>query len=226
VSTQGQLAAEVWKDPDFVAAWAGGDAVGDMLGLPRRIAAAVVGLDRPDVGLIVDVGSGPGGFLSVFLDHFPQARGMWTDASEAMRERAEAALADYGDRVEYRLLDMTELDSGVLPGQIDVLLTSRAVHHLDRSGLERFYASAEGLLASGGWLVNLDHIGPGEVWDTRLRAARKTMLPPRPKGSGHHHDGALTSVSDHIQALDAAGFTDVEMPWRAFFSVLFMARKS
>jgi hypothetical protein len=52
------------------------------------------------------------------------------------------------------------------------------------------------------------------------------MIPPRPKGSGHHHDGALTSVSDHIQALDAAGFTDVEMPWRAFFSVLFMARKS
>jgi SAM-dependent methyltransferase len=225
VSAQGQVAAAVWKDPDFATAWAQDDHVADMLALPRRLAAAVITLDRPQAGLIVDIGSGPGGFLSVFLDAFPAARGIWTDASEPMREMAETALAGYGGRVDYQLLDMTEIGSGTLPGQVDVLVTSRAVHHLDPAGIEAFYTAAGQLLAPGGWLVNLDHTGPGEVWDKRLRAARKTIVPPRAKGSGHHHDGPLASVQDHLDALAAAGFSDLDTPWRAFFTVLFMARK-
>ena len=226
MSTQGQLSAEIWKDKQFATAWAEGDVVADLLALPRRIAAAVVALDRPDPQLIVDIGSGPGAFLSVFLDQFPAARGIWTDASAAMQEKAEAALAAYGDRVDYHLVDMTEIDAGVLPAGVDVVLTSRAVHHLDKTGLAAFYAAAAGLLAPGGWLVNLDHTGPGEVWDARLRAARKAIIPPRAKGGGHHHDGPLTSVADHHEALAAAGFTDYDTPWRGFFTVLFMARKA
>jgi hypothetical protein len=35
----------------------------------------------------------------------------------------------------------------------------------------------------------------------------------------------LTSVADHAAALAKAGFTDVDTPWKAFFTVLFMARK-
>jgi SAM-dependent methyltransferase len=226
VSGQGQLAAEIWKDEKFATAWAEGDVVADLLTLPRRIAAAVVSVDRTDPKLVVDVGSGPGAFLSVFLDHFPAARGIWTDASEAMRDKARSALAGYGDRIEFRIVDMTEIGAGDLPGGVDVLLTSRAVHHLDKAGLHAFYAAAAGLLAPGGWLVNLDHTGPGEVWDARLRAARKLIIPPRSKGGGHHHDGPLTSVADHQDALTAAGFTDFDTPWRGFFTVLFMARKS
>jgi SAM-dependent methyltransferase len=223
--TQGQAAAEIWKDKEFATAWAEGDVVADLLALPRRIAAAVVEGDRPATELIVDVGSGPGAFLSVFLERFPQARGIWTDASEAMYEKAQTALAHHADRIDYQVLDMTEIGSGVLPDTIDVLLTSRAVHHLDKAALHAFYAAAAGLLAPGGWLVNLDHTGPGPAWDARLRAARKTIIPPRPKGGGHHHDGPLTSVGDHYAALDAAGFTDYDTPWRGFFTVLFMARK-
>lgn len=226
MSNQGQLAAEIWKDEKFATAWAEGDVVADLLTLPRRIAAAVVAIDRPEPKLIVDVGSGPGAFLSTFLDHFPTARGIWTDTSDAMREKAETALADYGDRIEYRIVDMTEIDAAELPRDVDVLLTSRAVHHLDKAALHAFYAAAAGLLAPGGWLVNLDHTGPDEVWDARLRAARKTIIPPRSKGGGHHHDGPLTGVADHYDALTAAGFTDFDTPWRAFFTVLFMARKS
>lgn len=226
MSAQGQAASAVWKDPAFATAWADGDVVADMLALPRRLAAAVVALDRPQTSLIVDIGSGPGGFLSVFLEALPAARGIWTDASEPMREKAEVALAGYGGRVGYQLLDMTEIGSGTLPGGVDVLLTSRAAHHLDRAGLDAFYAAAGQLLAPGGWLINLDHTGPGEVWDRRLREARKTMIPPRAKGSGHHHDGPLTGVQDHLDALAGAGFSDIDTPWRAFFTVLFMARKS
>lgn len=224
-SAQGQASAEIWSDKAFATAWADGDTIADLLALPRRIAAAIVASDRPAPGLIVDIGSGPGAFLSVFLDHFPQARGIWTDASEAMHEKARTELAGYGDQVTYQVLDMTEIGSGALPGGVDVLITSRAVHHLDAAGLRAFYTAARDVLAPGGWLVNLDHTGLGEAWDARLRAARKTIVPPRPKAGGHHHDAPLTSIADHYKALEAAGFTDYDAPWRGFHTVLFMARK-
>lgn len=223
MSTQSRTAAEIWKDHAFATAWAEGDTITDLLALPRRVAAAVVAHDRPECELIVDVGSGPGAFLSVFLDRFPEARGIWTDASEAMYDKARTELAPYGDRITYQVLDMADI--GSLAGGIDALITSRAVHHLDAAGLRAFYTAAASVLAPGGWLVNLDHTGPGEVWDARLRAARDATIPKRPKAGGHHHDGPLTSISDHHTALDAAGFTDRDTPWRAFFTVLFMARK-
>lgn len=223
MSTQSRAASEIWKDREFATAWAEGDTITDLLALPRRIAAAVVAHDRPESGLIVDVGSGPGAFLSVFLDRFPRARGIWTDASEAMYDKARTELAPYGDRITYQVLDMADVES--LSGGIDALITSRAVHHLDAEGLRAFYTAAASVLAPGGWLVNLDHTGPGETWDARLRAARDATVPKRPKAGGHHHDGPLTSIDDHHAALGAAGFTDYDTPWRAFFTVLFMARK-
>ena len=58
------------------------------------MAAVIVAGDRPAPGLIVDVGSGPGDFLAVMLQQFPSARGIWTDASEAMLGLARDRLAD------------------------------------------------------------------------------------------------------------------------------------
>jgi hypothetical protein len=90
-------------------------------------------------------------------------------------------------------------------------------------------------LGPGGWLVNLDHIGPAsqagppaaagpdDVWDQRLRAARK-QFGVAPGGPKHHHDYPLASVQDHLDAFAAAGVTDVEVPWRAFCTCLFMGR--
>jgi hypothetical protein len=63
--------------------------------------------------------------------------------------------------------------------------------------------------------------GPDDVWDQRLRAARK-QFGVSPDGPKHHHSYPLTSVQDHLNAFAAAGITDVEVPWRAFYTCLFM----
>jgi hypothetical protein len=235
MTEQGQLAAAAWRDAEFARTWAEHDTVGDLLEFPRRLAAVVVAGDNPEPACIVDVGAGPGAVLSMFLEQFLSARGIWTDASEAMLGLARQRLAPFGGRVEYRIADMTDLEGAGLPAAVDVITTSRAAHHLDRAGLAAFYAAAAARLVPGGWLVNLDHIGsasqggpPGtagfdEVWDRRLRAARKTVG-AAPDGPKHHHNYPLTSVSDHLSAFAAAGITDVEIPWRAFFTCLFMGR--
>lgn len=227
MTEQGIAAAQPWREAEFAQEWVLADTVAGMLDFPRRIAAALVAQDRPKTAKLVDVGSGAGQFLSVFLDEFPQATGVWTDASEAMLDIARERLAPYGDRVEFRLVDMTDLRSANLPTDVDVLMTSRAAHHLDRDGLFAFYAEAAAHLAPGGWLVNLDHIGPrDEDWDKLLRLVRKRFQPPAKAARPHHHNYPLTGVRDHVDALNGAGLTDHELVWRALITCLFMARKT
>jgi SAM-dependent methyltransferase len=236
MTAQGEQAAAAWRDEDFARSWAAGDSFRDLLGFPRRMAAEIVGEDNPAPATIVDVGAGPGAVLEIFLQRFPQARGIWTDASSAMLDLAHEQLAPFGDRVEYHLADMTDLDGARLPSNVDVITTSRASHHLDRAGLAAFYATAAKYLKPGGWLVNLDHIGPAsqagppaaagadDVWDQRLRAVRKKFDVSDGPKLKHHHNYPLTSVQDHLDAFAAAGINDVEVPWRAFYTCLFMGR--
>jgi SAM-dependent methyltransferase len=224
MTEQGLQAARPWQEAEFANQWVQGDTFAEMLAFPRAVAAATVAADRPQTKKLVDVGSGTGEFLAVFLDEFPEATGVWTDASEAMLDIAKKRLAEYGDRVEYHLVNMTDLPGAGLPTDVDVVLTSRAAHHLDRSGLFDFYRDASQLLAPGGWLVNLDHIGPrDDNWDTLLRTARKRFRSPGQGAKPHHHNYPLTGVNDHFEAFDAAGLTDHEIPWRAMITCLFMA---
>ena len=225
MTEQGRAAATIWSDRDFARAWAEGDALRAMLDLPRRISAAVVATGRPEPSCVVDIGSGPGDYLAVFLEAFPSARGVWTDASQAMLEQARERLAEFGDRVTYRIADMTDLGAAV-PDGVDVITTSRASHHLDRAGLLDFYAAAAGHLAPGGWLVNLDHTGSRDAWEGRLRAARTLLRTGPSERAAHHHDQPLPTVADHLDGYAAAGITDVDIAWRAFVTCLFMGRRA
>ncbi|HET9075296.1 MAG TPA: class I SAM-dependent methyltransferase [Acidimicrobiales bacterium] len=225
MTNQGQMAAEAWRRAEYTNEWVELDDRIDLLELPRAIAAAVVHHDRPTTALVVDVASGPGTFLSVFLDEFPTARGVWQDASDSMQAHAVERLARFDERVTFKPGDMTDLAGCGIPSGVDAIVTSRAAHHLDRDGLHAFYAEAASLLAPGGWLVNLDHIGPADVWDKRLRAVRPRFAGNAGTEKPHHHNYPLTSVDDHLAGFRAAGITDVEITWRAFYTCLFMGRK-
>jgi SAM-dependent methyltransferase len=221
-----RTAAAVWSDPDFAKAWLDADPQGahDLLGLPRLIAARMVAEGTPQPQLVVDVAGGAGKFLGVMLDTFPAARGVWLDASRTMLDRARIDLARFGPRVSFIVGDMTELRAAGVPGGADVITTSRASHHLDRAELHGFYKEAAGLLAPGGWLVNLDHIGPADVWDKRYRSVRKQFGAYRPSAPGHHHNYPLPSADDHLDGYGAAGVTDLDIAWKAFYTCLFMGR--
>ena len=216
-----------WQDDDFARSWARRDSLRDMLDFPRRIAAAVVAADNPGLDLVVDIGSGPGDFLVVFLEEFPAVRGVWTDVSMAMLDLAGTRLAEFGGRVEFQAVDMTDL--AAIPDGVALITTSRATHHLDRAGLLDFYAQATAHLAPGGWLVNLDHVGTGDPWNARLRSVRKRFRAPADATDGqpsHHHNNPLPTAQDHLDGYAAAGITDVQVVWRAFYTSLFMGRRA
>jgi SAM-dependent methyltransferase len=212
-----------WQDRAFADEWVARDVLKDLLDLPRRIASVVVGHDRRP-RRIADIGSGPGDFLARFLDDFPTAQGIWTDASDAMRDTAQDRLARFGDRVDYRIVYMEDLSP--VPDGLDVLLTSRATHHLTRDALYAFYAAAAAKLDPGGWVINLDHVDVEDKWEDRLKSARRTLIPPspRPGEHPHRHDHPRPTAADHLDALRHAGLGDVAMPWCSFVTCLFMAR--
>lgn len=211
-----------WLDPAFVERWTAADTLAEFLGAPRQISAIIVAQDRPQTRLVLDIGSGPGDYLATMLEAFPRANGVWSDVSQAMVDTAQNSLARLADRVSFQVADMVDLSP--LPSCVDVIVTSRATHHLDPAALARFYADAGRHLAPGGWLVNLDHVGLPEAWDARLRGARRILIPPSSTPS-HHHTIALPSARDHLTGLAEAGFDDVDTPWRGLFTCLFMARR-
>src|SRR4026209_2988114 len=109
-------------------------------GPPRRLSAALVRESGIDVQRVVDVGSGPGTYLRILLEEFPDADGTWIDASDAMLARAEESLADLAPRVTFAVGAIR--DASALPLDGDVIVSSRAIHHFLPETIERFYRAA------------------------------------------------------------------------------------
>lgn len=214
-----------WRDPQFAQQWVGQDVLQDLLDLPRAMATAIVAADQPGSRLVIDIGSGPGTFLERFLSALPAARGLWSDVSSTMASLAREQLAPYAPRVDFQIVDMADLSG--LPFGADVIISSRASHHLTVEGLREFYAGIRERLLPGGWVVNLDHTySVSAKWEERVREARTALIPPAPGRPGHHHTSTPPTAADHLAALRAAGFTDLDMPWRAFPTCLFTARRN
>lgn len=212
-----------WDDPERVDRWVARDARRPVLRTARELAVALVGLDTQPTA-VLELAGGAGTFLAEFLDAFPAALGVWSDGSRQMERHARTTLSRFGDRVDYRVADMRE--PGLDRGSADVVICARATHGLDPAELHPFYREVAAILRPGGWLVNLDHVVVDEPWGARYDAVTprfydqsKTAGPARAKNRGSHTVGA------HLEALAAAEFREVDVPWRLLATVLLLARR-
>jgi trans-aconitate 2-methyltransferase len=101
-----------------------------------------------DPRLVADLGCGPGNLTRLLAERWPQAQVEAVDSSYEMVQRAEAELADLGERVVATLADVRGWEPS---GPVDVLVSNATLQwvpgHLEL--LERFV----GWLAPGGWLA-------------------------------------------------------------------------
>jgi SAM-dependent methyltransferase len=226
MTSHGQQIAESWKDPAFATSWHEKDPQDELLALPRALAPTLVADEGQPVRTVLDIASGPGTFLARFLDKVPEARGICTDASPAMLDLGRAGLERFGDRVSFQIADMTDVLSAGLPTGVDVVLSSRATHHLDPAGLARFYADVATLLGPDGWIFNLDHASMPEPWLRRMKTARKHFIASGGEDSKKHfHVGEPPTADDHLRGLAAAGLS-AQTAWQAFRTFLFAARRT
>lgn len=214
-----------WESAEYVGQWLGEDVIADMLNLPRAISVALVEDAALDVSHVVDLGSGHGPYLELFLDAFPHARGTWVDVSEPMRDEARERLAHFGDRVTYVLTDVEQLSS-VEIAAASVVVSSRALHHLSHDALAELYRVVGALVEPGGFVFNLDHVGaPGNLEQAyrrirgRFTGERKKTLKP------HRHDYPLARADEHAAWMEAGGFEHADVPWRTLYTALVAARR-
>jgi SAM-dependent methyltransferase len=182
---------------------------------------------RGGISRVLDAASGPGGFLATVLDAFPEATGVWFDMSETMEGEARRNLERFGDRVTYRIGDLTELAAAGEAGTFDLITSSRATHHLAVPDLSRFYQQCAVLLAPGGLIANVDSMSEQSPWRQRLRDVRRRYreAAETPEQPTHPQINVAPTMPEHFASLKAAGFTDIELLWRMFVTGLVMASK-
>jgi SAM-dependent methyltransferase len=182
-----------------------------------------------DVAGFTELGCGSGFHTEVLLDHYPTARGLLIDSSDAMLGLARARLAGRDGRMTYCLGSLDEVtftSEGVAP---DVVFSGLTLSFLPDAVRERTIRRVHGALADGGVFVLFDQYRPAEprhadaveylaCRDMQRRLARHFGLPPaapaleigrlRAAERQARLDAGLTetSVEEHLRLLGDAGF--------------------
>jgi SAM-dependent methyltransferase len=169
---------------------------------------------------LLDIGSGQGIVAAAFLDAYPACTAFGLDVSEAMIEEGNERMAPYGDRFSYVLGDF---GGGNLPesvtklGPFDVVVSSKAIHHLAPEEIERLYGLVYANLSDGGCFLNFDAAAPPDQFLKNLfRSFKRSSGDKRRKdneirtleeGETHSQD---TTLLDHLRFLTNAGFASVD----------------
>ncbi|HEV2109382.1 MAG TPA: class I SAM-dependent methyltransferase [Thermomicrobiales bacterium] len=120
----------------------------------------------------VELGVGAGWLTEAVLRRFPNASMLGLDGSPAMLDAASERLAPFGARFtpgRFALEDSTWIDR--LPSDLQCILSSLTLHHLDDAGKRSLYARLRRRLAPGGALLIADIVAPASEQARRAMAA-------------------------------------------------------
>jgi SAM-dependent methyltransferase len=125
----------------------------DNPGLSRvveAVVAAALAHAGPDLGTVVDLGSGSGQLILRLAGHADRA--VAVDVSPAMLEALAERAADAGvGGIEPRCEAIEHLD--VPPGSVDLVVSNYALHHLTDRDKAALLARVYRWLRPGGWLI-------------------------------------------------------------------------
>jgi len=181
---------------------------------------------------IVDLGCGAGIVGDAMLNEWPNASLIAVDFSPPMLDRARERFADRpnvtvveGDLAERGLM------SRLIAEPVDVVISSFAIHHLQRPDQQALYAEVCDVLAPGGVFVNIEHVASAsprieEMFWTwfydRMAASRNaagesvTADQLRRDGESRQEVNILTDVHRQTEWLREIGYVDVDVVFKAW----------
>ena len=169
-----------------------------------RIALEILPFPRGSSLRAIDLGVGTGYFTQRFLEWFPNSRVLAIDGARAMIDLARARLGVLASNVTFRLGDFQQRDQlGLGTWNADVVFSSYALHHLDRSQKRELIRWAVGLLRPGGWFLNADLVVADSVEaERRIQQIRVESIVARAQGAdARFRDAAATR--DFLDRMEA-----------------------
>jgi tRNA (cmo5U34)-methyltransferase len=188
---------------------------------------------------ILDVGAGYGPVSKFILDRYPHATCIAQDGSEPMLNRARTIMMNYGQRFiahQSDLFDPNWLPKSFAP--FDAAVSSSCLHNLrDFTRVGEIYRDIGEHLNPGGVFLNLDLINAptaelqeryaavtsarrqrdGAVREDVAAMVRHTERHPTELPAGTY----FASLDQHLAALKAAGFREVDCFWKDLRRALF-----
>lgn len=158
----------------------------ERFGVILDVVADVTGTDRPTV---LDLCCGPGSLAVRLLARFPAATVVGLDNDPVLLLLGRRANGTVDGRLTWVEADLRQpawTESVGDLGPFDAVVSTTALHWLDRPALGTAYAGAAALLAPGGVLVNGDHLYEPER--PRLSALQMALRGDADDGRADGHD--------------------------------------
>jgi tRNA (cmo5U34)-methyltransferase len=204
----------LWPDNDGVPAgeWSSADHVGRYLEradeFPRRAEGESVLVEHvpPDLGRVLDLGTGDGRLLALLLHERPHLCGVGLDVSRVM---LGAARARFDGEEQIELIEHDMINPLPRLERFDAVVSSMAIHHLEHDRKRELYAEVFEVLEPGGVFANFEHVAsPTPRLHLAFFAAIGEPL--------EHEDPSdrLLDVATQLAYLQKAGFTDVDCYWK------------
>ncbi|HEY0407809.1 MAG TPA: methyltransferase domain-containing protein [Pyrinomonadaceae bacterium] len=194
---------------------------------------------------ILELCCGEGLLAGALLERFPDCVVHGFDGSTEMLQQAQRRLAQYGDRFVPEQFDLRASEWREPGWTPQAIVSSLAIHHLDAPEKQRLYKDACHLLCAGGALLIADLIQPvssagvalaARMWDEAVRSRSQEL-----DGSQAAFDyfrrehwnyyefpdsyDKPSPLFHHLQWLEQAGFTDVDVYWLKAGHAIYGGRK-
>lgn len=188
----------------------------------------------PDGGDVLDLCCGEGFLSRAILSRIAGIRVLAYDGSQSMLA-ATRALCDDDPRLETRRIDLAGTDWRRFARPLRAAVSSLAVHHLDDAGKQALFSDLHAALAPGGVFVLADVIRPttpvgheiaARLWEEEVERRSLRLFGDRSgleafrKAEWNHFRHAdpdpmdkPSTLTEHIDWLRRAGFTDVDVHW-------------
>jgi tRNA (cmo5U34)-methyltransferase len=168
--------------------------------------ATLLELLPPNLGRVLDLGTGDGRLLALVRQARPSTPGVALDFSPTMLAAAQQRFAaDPAVSVVAHNLDEP------LPalGTFAAVVSSMAIHHLDPARQCALYGEIFACLARGGLFCNLEHVAsPTAALHADFYQALGSSV------EGEDPSNQCVALETHLEWLRAAGFADVDCFWK------------
>jgi tRNA (cmo5U34)-methyltransferase len=179
---------------------------------------------------VLDLGCGTGNISKEVKEHFPNAQITCVDMAENMIQIAKSKLTPYND-IEFKIADFRDLK---FKEDYDGVISSLALHHLQREEQKSFYCRIKEFLKDGGVFYNADNIlgsSPHlnqfymDKWVEFMLYSHsqeeiETIWIPR-----YREEDFPSPLRSHIQWLEEAGFQEVDVVWKCYMFGVYGGKK-